>query len=241
MKSLVIALCLIGLSSATISTNSDKNFDGPCPSKNPFGEISADSCCGDSTNCVVDATSKIVDDKGIEKYDDFIKYTNEYLVRSFEYFFLSAQFGTYGKDRPGFQKTLKGLSDSAWNKGVEMIKEMAKRGFSHNFDMNSDIEAITSNSNVTELVALAKAAEIEKGLLIKANDIHRHHSHAAFDSAKSCGYDAGLSHYIAEEILEEKTSTVRTLVGHVNQLKKLFVQDPKTYPLSVFMFDQHLQ
>lgn len=188
-----------------------------------------------------DASSRIVDNSGVEKYNDFIKYTNEYLVRSYEYFFLSAQFGTYGKDRPGFKKLLKGLSDSAWNKGISMIKEMTKRGFSHHYEVNSDIAAIESNLNVTELVALARAAEIEKGLLIKANDIHRHHSHAAFDSAKSCGYDAGLSHYIAEEILEEKTDTVRSLVGHVNQLKKLFVQDPKTYPLSLFMFDEHLQ
>lgn len=188
-----------------------------------------------------DASSRIVDEKGIGKYDDFIKYTNEYLVRSYEYFFLSAQFGTYGKDRPGFQKTLKGLSDNAWNRGVDMIKQLAKRGFVHHFNLNGDVELITSNSNVTELVALAKAAEIEKGLLTKANDIHRHHSHAAFDTAKSCGYDAGLSHYIDEEIIEEKTETVRNLVGHVNQLKRLFASDEKTYPLSLFIFDQHLQ
>lgn len=163
------------------------------------------------------------------------------MVRSYEYFFLSAQFGTYGKDRPGFQKLLKGLSDNSWNKGIEMIKELTKRGLAHKFELESSVEAITSNANVTELVALAKAAEIEKGLLVKANDLHRHHSHASFKAENSCGYDAGLSHYIAEEILEEKTSTVRTLVGHVNQLKRLFVNDKKTYPLSLFMFDQHLQ
>lgn len=154
---------------------------------------------------------------------------------------MSAQFGTYGKDRPGFQKLLKGLSDSAWNKGIEMIQEMSKRGFAHKFEMDSTVEAITSNANVTELVVLAKAAEIEKGLLVKANDLHRHHSHASFKVENSCGYDAGLSHYIAEEILEEKTQTVRTLVGHVNQLKRLFVNDPNTYPLSLFIFDEHLQ
>lgn len=163
------------------------------------------------------------------------------MVRSYEYFFLSAQFGTYGKDRPGFQKLLKGLSDSSWNKGIEMIQELTKRGFAHKFDLESSVEAITSNANVTELVVLAKAAEIEKGLLVKANDLHRHHSHASFKAENSCGYDAGLSHYINEEIIEEKTSTVRTLVGHVNQLKRLFVNDKKTYPLSLFMFDQHLQ
>ncbi len=188
-----------------------------------------------------DATARIVDDQNLNKYDNFIKYSNEYLARSYEYFFLSAQFGTYGRDRPGFHKLLKGLSDSAWNKGIEMIKEVTKRGFAHKFTLDKSVESITSNANVTELVALAKAAEIEKNLLMKANDIHRHHSHASFKAESSCGYDAGLSHYIAEEILEEKTETVRKLVGHVNQLKRLFVNDQSNYPLSLFLFDEHLQ
>lgn len=188
-----------------------------------------------------DATSRIVSDKDIGKYDEFIKYTNEYLVRSFEYFFLSAQFGTYIKDRPGFEKLLHGLSDNAWNKGIEMIKEITKRGFAHKFELSSEVQAIKSAGNVTELVALAKATQIEKGLLLNANDIHRHHSHASFEASKSCGYDAGLSHYIVEEIVMEKTDTVRKLTGLTNQLKKLFAQDPKVYPLSLFMFDQHLQ
>jgi hypothetical protein len=187
-----------------------------------------------------DATSRIVDAKGVGKYDEFIKYANEYLTRSYEYFFLSAQFGTYAKERPGFEKLLSGLSDNAWNKGIEMIKEITKRGFSHKFELNKDSANIMSSANVTELVALAKAAEIEKSLLIKANDIHRHHSHASLDATHSCGYDAGLSHYIAEEIMEEKTETVRKLTGQANQLKRLFAQDPKLYPLSLYMFDQHL-
>jgi hypothetical protein len=154
---------------------------------------------------------------------------------------LSAQFGTYTKDRPGFEKLLNGLSDSAWNKGIEMIKEMAKRGIPHRFILNKDVENIMSSANVTEMAVLAKAADIEKNLLIKANDIHRHHSHASLTASPSCGYDASLSHYIAEEIMESKVDTVRQLTGYTNQLKKLFKQDPKLYPLSIFMFDQHLQ
>jgi hypothetical protein len=163
------------------------------------------------------------------------------LTRSYEYFFLSAQFGTYAKERPGFEKLLSGLSDSAWGKGIEMIKEITKRGFAHKYVLNKETATIMSSANVTELVALAKAAEIEKSLLVRGNDIHRHHSHASLDASHSCGYDAGLSHYIAEEILEEKTETVRKLTGQANQLKRLFAQDPKLYPLSLFMFDQHLQ
>ncbi|KAG5672575.1 hypothetical protein PVAND_002692 [Polypedilum vanderplanki] len=240
MKSIII-LCFIGIATATLSTDSDKSIETPCPPKNQFGEIAADQCCGNIEDCEIVATSRIVDDNGIGKYDEFIKYTNEYLTRSYEYFFLAAQFGTYAKERPGFEKLLSGLSDSAWNKGIEMIKEITKRGFSHKFILNKETATIMSSANVTELVAIAKAAEIEKSLLVRANDIHRHHSHASLDASHSCGYDAGLSHYIAEEIMEEKTETVRTLTGHANQLKRLFAQDPKLYPLSLFMFDKHLQ
>jgi hypothetical protein len=186
-----------------------------------------------------DATSLIMEE--VSKYDEFIKFSNDFLTRSYEYFFLAAQFGTYAKDRPGFKKLLHGLSDSAWNKGIEMIKESAKRGIPHRYALDSETEAIMSSGNVTELVAIAKAAAIEKKLLIKANNIHRHHSHASLDVTHSCGYDAGLAHYIAEEIMEEKTETVRKLTGYANQLKKLFVQDSKVYPLSLFLFDQHLQ
>lgn len=162
------------------------------------------------------------------------------MTRSYEYFFLAAQFGTYTKDRPGFEKLLHGLSDSAWNRGIDMIKEMAKRGVQHHYTMNAEVANTMSSANVTELAAIAKAAEIEKSLLIRANDIHRHHSHASLTAAPSCGYDGSLAHYIAEEIMEEKTETVRQLTGHANQLKRLFKNDPKLYALSIFMFDQHL-
>lgn len=237
MKLLVITLlCLVGLSYAQV-----KSVDTPCPSENKFGLEGAERCCSDATDCQDYATSRIVDNKSKSKYDNFIRFSNEFLVRSYEYLFLSAQFGTYGKDRPGFHKLLHELSDNSWNKGIEMIKEMAKRGFVHHFEVDAHVLGINSAANVTELVALAKAAEIEKSLLIAANNIHRHHSHASFEAEKSCGYDAGLAHYIEEEIIEEKTSTVRSLTGHVNQLKRLFAKDPKTYPLSLFMYDQHLQ
>lgn len=240
MKAIII-LCFIGIATATLSTDSDKSIDTPCPPENQFGEQGATECCGNPESCTNFATSRIVDDKGIGKYDEFIKYANEYLTRSYEYFFLSAQFGTYAKERPGFEKLLSGLSDSAWNKGIEMIKEISKRGFVHKYALDEETLKIKSSGNVTELVALAQAAEIEKSLLIRANDIHRHHSHASLEASKSCGYDAGLAHYIAEEIMEEKTDTVRDLTGKTNQLKKMFAQDPKMYPLALFMFDQHLQ
>lgn len=173
-------------------------------------------------------------------YDDFVKYSNDYLIRSYEYLFLSAQFGTFSKDRPGFEKILHGLSDAAWGKGLEMIKESAKRGVSHSFKNTND-GAIKAHGEVGEVEALAKAVEIEKTLLKRAMDVHRHHSHATLKDDKATGYDVGLSHYLEEEIIEDKTETIRNLVGHVNDLKNLFRDNNELFPMSLYLFDQQLQ
>lgn len=185
-----------------------------------------------------DCSSLILD--SVSHYDDFVKYANDQLIRSYEYLFLSAQFGTYLKDRPGFEKILHGLADSAWGKGIEMIKESAKRGVPHTFKSFND-DKVTAHGEVNEMAALAKAVEIEKKLLIRANDIHRHHSHATLNEEKVKGYDAGIAHYMEEEIIEGKTETVRNLVGHVNDLKNLFKKETSIFPMSLYFFDQYLQ
>lgn len=154
--------------------------------------------------------------------------------------FLSAQFGTHLKDRPGFEKILHGLADSAWGKGIEMIKESAKRGVSHTFTTVND-DNIKAHGDFNEVEAFAKAVEIEKKLLIKANDIHRHHSHATLNEDKARSYDAGIAHYLQEEIIEGKTETVRSLVGYVNDLKNIFKKDSSIFPMSLYLFDQYLQ
>lgn len=185
-----------------------------------------------------DCSSLILD--SASRYDDFVKYANDQLIRSYEYLFLSAQFGTYLKDRPGFEKILHGLADGAWGKGIEMIKEAAKRGVPHTFDTFND-NSVKVHGEVSEVEALAKAVEIEKNLLKRANDIHRHHSHATLVDGKAVSYDAGIAHYIEEEIIEDKTQTVRNLVGHVNDLTKLLKKDTAIFPMSLFLFDKQLQ
>lgn len=186
----------------------------------------------------LDCSSLILESS--KQYEDFVKFANDHLIRSYEYLFLSAQFGTYLKDRPGFEKVLHGLSDGAWNKGLEMIKEVSKRGGEHSFSSAND-GTILAHGDFNEVQAFAKAVEIEKKLLIRANDIHRHHSHATLNEDKAKSYDAGLAHYLEEEIIEDKTETVRNLVGHVNDLKNIFKKDSSVFPLSLYLFDQYLQ
>lgn len=144
------------------------------------------------------------------------------------------------KDRPGFEKVLHGLSDSAWEKGIEMIKESAKRGISHQFTTaNIKDGESTAHGETSEVEAFALAAKIEKGLLESANELHRHHSHAAGHSEYN--YDAGIAQFLEEEIIEDKIDTVRTMVGHVNDLKYFFNDNKNLFPMSLYLFDQQLQ
>lgn len=175
-------------------------------------------------------------------YDDFVKLANDNLIRSWEYLFLSAQFGTHLKQRPGFEKILHGLADEGWNKGFEMIKEGAKRGFAHTFkSYNTESEDIKSQGDIAELPALAKAVDVEKTLLERANRIHLNHQHSSHTETKNYGkYDAALAHYLEEEIIEHKTESIRNLVGHVNDLKKIWSEGSDIYSMSLFLFDQYL-
>lgn len=177
-------------------------------------------------------------------YEDFIKLANDNLIRSWEYLFLSAQFGTHVKQRLGFEKILHGLADEGWNKGFEMIKEASKRGFTHKFGpSNEESNLIKTVGDVAELPALAKAVDIEKNLLNRANNVHLNHQHAAHknDASKYGTYDASLAHYLEEEIIEKKTENIRHLVGHVNDLKNIFSKGEEIYSMSLYLFDQYLQ
>jgi len=238
MKSILVVLFLVGLTAAQMEENFITRSKRAATDSSTTCETNAEKCCSDNNQCEFDCSSLILESD--THYNDFKKFTNDHLIRSFEYLFLSAQFGTHMKDRPGFEKVLHGLADGAWNKGLEMIKESSKRGVAHSFT-RANIADVKAHGDMNEVQALAKAVEIEKKLLISANDIHRHHSHASSNDANSKPYDAALAHYLQEEIIEEKTETVRTLVGHVNDLKNIFKREPRSFPLSLYLFDQFLQ
>jgi len=236
MKTFLVALCIVGFAAAQID---NLNFIQRQKRDTPISncESNAKNCCQNEAHCDFDCSSLIID-KG--QYNDFIKFANDHLIRSYEYLFLSAQFGTHLKDRPGFEKVLHGLSDSAWGKGIEMIKVLSKRGAVHSFTESNE-GTIKPHGDLNEVESMAKAVEIEKKLLVRANDIHRHHSHATLNEDKVKGYDAGLAHYLEEEIIGDKIDTVRNLVGHVNDLKNIFRKDTSIFPMSLYLFDKHLQ
>ncbi|XP_055376721.1 soma ferritin [Condylostylus longicornis] len=179
------------------------------------------------------------------------EYANNQLAASFDYMILASRFNSYQKNRPGFNKLLQGLSDKAWERSIDLIKHIAKRGGEMMFGLDDSNER-EDNSNlgrkvleVDELEALSIALDTEKRLTDKAFHIHRSVSHAHHlkpeDEHYTTGemkYDPEISQYMEEEFLEYQTDTIRKLSGYTNDLAKLMsVKEPS---LSVYLFDEYL-
>lgn len=116
-------------------------------------------------------------------------YANEQLLKSYDYLLLAANFGTYVKNRPGFEKQFRALSDSAWERSIDLIKHITKRGGQHNFARRRSVTVSTQGNRVSELNeidALAFALDTEKSLALEAHSLHERYSHANHKSR----YDA---------------------------------------------------
>lgn len=88
-------------------------------------------------------------------------------------------FGTYVKNRPGFQKHFRQLSDSAWSRGINLIKHITKRGGEHSFE-TPQMKPSTNQKilELNEINSLAFALDAEKSSSIKAHGLHERYSHA---------------------------------------------------------------
>lgn len=197
-------------------------------------------------------------------------YANEQITKSYEYLLLAANFGNYVKNRPGFEKQFRELSDTAFNRGINLIKHITKRGGSHNFntDFKSTISTQSRTLELNELKSLAFALDTEKELASKAHNLHKHYSHANHKShsaseannlkanvqpisepdlhehelldKQQTHYDPEVAHYLEEKFIEDQANKVRQLSGFVNDLKHL-LEKSSDASLSVYLFDEYLQ
>nr|CAD7459328.1 unnamed protein product [Timema tahoe] len=171
---------------------------------------------------------------------DLQSYANAHITRSFQYLLMSTHFGSYEKNREGFGKLYRKLSDTAWEKSIDLIKHNAKRGGSMNFATRKNltgklIEKEANMYELDELQSLARALDIEKGL---AEDAH--HIHAEVTRRRENFHDAELSSYLEEHFVHRQADTIRDLAGHFNDLKSL-IENPSSGSLAVFLFDEYLQ
>jgi ferritin heavy chain len=164
------------------------------------------------------------------------RYANHQIEKSFEYLLLATNFGSYVKNRPGFEKQFRSLSDKSWNYGIELIKHITKRGGAHDFSVSSSNKTEKKQIlDLNEINALALTLDYEKILSTEAHHIHEKYSHAKHPTE----YDPEVAHFIEEEFIEGQASTIRKLSGYTNDLKKLF-KDTSDISLSLYLFDEYL-
>lgn len=171
-------------------------------------------------------------------------YTNQQLAKSYEYMLLASNFGTYVKNRPGFEKQFRALSDKAWNNAIDLIKYITKRGGQHDFEEKQPIAMHVVELN--ELQALSIALENEKALTMEAHRLHKAYSHphqAHNSKGGNSAYDPEVAHFLDEKFIEGQADTIRTLSGYTNDLKHLIKVDPSlesSTALNVHLFDEYL-
>ena len=61
-------------------------------------------------------------------------YANAHIESSFEYLLMSTHFGNYEANREGFKGLYRKLSNDAWEKAIDIINFITKRGGRMNFN-----------------------------------------------------------------------------------------------------------
>lgn len=260
MKFLIFAVALltIGFCQATNEGKYCTAADADS-CKKTGGVASSPTCCESSKIAGMEKDGTVLSNK-------LTDYAWNQIVGSYEHLLLSITFDTYTKDRPGFEKLYRGLSDTAWNKAIDLIKYTTKRGgkFPNDWDYSTKnyslkyLEPTATNSDahvmagpiqkldkpVSELLSLEQAITVEKALAKTAfalhNEVQSHHKNAVKD------LDAGVAHYLEEEFVEYQEDTIRKLVGYHNDFRTILGGEyecttDKNTQLACFLYDEYLQ
>ncbi|XP_055696666.1 uncharacterized protein LOC129797846 [Lutzomyia longipalpis] len=168
------------------------------------------------------------------------EFTMMQIQSSFEYLLLSSKYNTHVKNRPGFAKKFRELSDRSWNNGIDLIKHITKRGGKMEFrKVEKPRHLFEHTLELDELHSVAIVLENEKFLAKSAHHIHHSVSHANHTN-HSARYDAELAHHIEEKYFEDQAETIRKFSGYANDLKH-FMQEKSQVALSLYLFDEYLQ
>jgi len=172
-----------------------------------------------------------------EIQSDLQRFTNHLFFRSFDFLLMATHYGNYIKNRPGFEKLFRGLSDSLWNDGIDTIKYITARGGEMNFaNVAKELqdEDLVPNLELYELQAMARALDIEKKLAREAFVLHRESS-----GKKAEKHDPEIAHHLEEKFMEKHRDTIRQLAGHTKDLSTLL--DGPDASLALYLFDDYLQ
>lgn len=150
---------------------------------------------------------------------------------------MSTSFANYEKNRPGFEKLFRGLSDNKWHEAIELIQYITKRGGEMNFNTLSNKVLEEAEHTLTfelyELAAVAKALDIEKKMALDAHDIH-----GEATRRNKNFHDPEISSHIENEFVHKQRDTIRKLAGYASDLNGLLNGTDSS--LSLYLFDEYL-
>ncbi|XP_066258773.1 ferritin light chain-like [Euwallacea similis] len=166
---------------------------------------------------------------------DLQRLTNNFIHRSFDFLLLATHYGDYIKNRPGFEKLFRGLSDQLWEDSIDTIKYITSRGGRMDLgNIEPEVSTDKSNLELYELHAIGKALDIEKKLAGKVFDLHREAS-----GHKDDHHDPEIAHHLEEKFMEKQRDTIRTLAGHAKDLNDIMSSADSS--LGLYLFDNYLQ
>ncbi|KAK7872482.1 hypothetical protein R5R35_014272 [Gryllus longicercus] len=161
-------------------------------------------------------------------------YANMHITRNFQYLLMSSHFGNYRKEREGFKKLYRKLSDTAWQDAIDLIKYIAMRGGKMDFHYDEDGSDVTrSTIAMSELESLGKSLDIQKKLALKAHEIYK----------ASHRHDPEISDYVEDKFMHKHAKTIRNLAGYTRDLSRLLEgeKDTSAVGLKLFILDSYLE
>lgn len=259
---LLFGLCLglIGLvlESVAIPPTSDLNANtNPLATEPQTCDAAVISAC--SSNSGADDIAKLPQKcnslySGIEDATNGLQnYIFEHVAQSYKYLLLATFFNSYQRNREGFYKLYKKLSDDSWDDAIDIIQYMSKRGLTakiHEHNINKYSDDISVNVNGNEFQSLSVALEMQKKLALSAHNIHKSasiqncHAKEKLKQADCLHYDAEVTSFMEEEFVHKHAKTVRSLSGHFNDLHNMMHRDDWStgkLELELYMFDQYLK
>lgn len=149
---------------------------------------------------------------------------------------MATHYANYEKNREGFGKLFRSLSDEKWHDAIELMKYIGKRGGEMNFRTRKAEANVTRQNDfeLYELESLSKALDIEKELAIDAHDIHGEATRRRKEY-----HDPEISSFIEEEYVHKHSKTIRKLTGYTHDLLKIL--DGPERSLGLYLFDDYLQ
>jgi len=165
-------------------------------------------------------------------------FANSHIIRSFEYLLMSTHFANYEKNRLGFEKLYRDLSDKKWDEAIDIIKYITKRGgrmdFNQRYNDDINVNPPEQSYELYEIQSLAKSIDMEKQMAQQAFNIHDQ----AVKKRKE-DHDPEISSWIEKEFVHKHADNIRQLSGFTADLNSMLrTQDSA---LSLFLFDEYLQ